>query len=481
MKEWAKLALTEATQAGCDYADIRIGQLANEEIRIKNGIVEHLHHHTDRGFGVRVLIGDGWGFASRPQLDDNEVVSAVREACEVALASQTVRREPVNLTELEAVEASYQTQLTIDPFNVPLEHKLFLLKRAEAALHINEHIVVGLAMMKCSKEKKWFYSTAGSAIEQETVIVGAGLQVISSDGKDVQVRSYPNTFSGNYAQAGYEFIELLDLVQHAPRIAEEAVQLLTAEPCPTQVGTLILHGSQLALQIHESCGHAVELDRVLGEEAGYAGKSFLTIDKLDCYRYGSEIVNLTADATTAGGLGTYLYDDDGVPAGRVPLVEKGILVGYLSSRETAPQIGRKSGGAMRAVGWQNVPIVRMTNIHLEPGQMSKEELIATTDEGIYMEGIKSWSIDDRRYQFQFGCEIAWEIKNGKRGRLFKNPVYQGTTPAFWQNCDGIADEQDWMLWGFINCGKGEPMQMIAVSHGTSTARFRNIQIGVAEQ
>lgn len=478
MKELAQLAISTAEQQGAQYAEIRIARVVKEEIEVKNGLVEKLNHHQDEGFGVRVLMAGGWGFVSHPHLDEQAVQEAVREALEIARASGTVRQEELVLSEIQAVKDRYQTPMEIDPFQVPLSERVALLREAEQALHQKPEVIVGRASMTISRETKLFVSSVGSEIEQEVTVVGAGIQAVASDGQDVQVRSYPNTFNGDFSQAGYEFIQKMNLIRHAPRVAEEAVQLLTAEPCPSGKTTLILHGSQLALQIHESCGHAIELDRVLGEEAGFVGKSFLTTDKLNHYTYGSEIVNLTADATAPGGLGTYGYDDEGVPAQRVPIVEKGKFVGYLSGRDTAPRIGLSSIGAMRAVGWQNVPIVRMTNINLEPGEVSLEELFASTEDGIYMEGIKSWSIDDRRFNFQFGCEIAWEVKNGKRGRMFKNPTYTGNTPEFWGNCDAIADKDDWHMWGVPNCGKGEPMQTITVGHGTSTARFRNVQIGV---
>jgi TldD protein len=476
MEQLAQVALEEAQKLGIDYLDLRIGQLEREEIEVKNGIVDSLTHHQDQGFGVRVLANGGWGFVSRPFLTPEAMVDAVKEAYEIAKASSTVRREPLVLSEVEPVQTTYRTPVAKDPFQVPLEEKIALLIEAEKNLRSKPEVVVGLATMYISRERKWFFSSIGSKVEQEFIYVGAGIQATATDGKDVQTRSYPNLFGGNYAQKGYEFIEEMDLVGNAPRVAEEAVQLLAADPCPTVRTTLILHSSQLALQIHESCGHAVELDRVLGEEAGFVGKSFLTTDKLNNFQYGSKIVNLTADATTPGGLGTFAFDDEGVPAQRVPLVANGQFVGYLSGRDSAPRINQSSIGAMRCVGWQNVPIVRMTNINLEPGDMTLDELIASTEEGIYMEGIKSWSIDDRRYNFQFGCEIAWEIKNGKKVRMLKNPTYTGNTPEFWRNCDGIAN--DWQLWGFPNCGKGEPLQSLFVGHGTPSARFRNVQIGV---
>ncbi|MEM3393626.1 MAG: TldD/PmbA family protein, partial [Candidatus Methanomethylicia archaeon] len=242
------------------------------------------------------------------------------------------------------------------------------------------------------------------------------------------------------------------------------------------VTNVIIGGSQLALQIHESCGHPTELDRALGAEAAYAGTSFLTPDKLGKFRYGSEIVNLVADATAPGGLGTFGYDDEGVPAQRVYLVREGIFVNYLSDRTSAGELGLESTGAARASGWNRIPIVRMTNINLEPGDWDFEELIRETKQGIYMETNRSWSIDDKRLNFQFGTQIAYLIENGEMKELVKNAVYTGITYEFWRNCDAICNSKYWRMYGTPNCGKGQPGQMMYVGHGTAPARFKNIRV-----
>jgi TldD protein len=277
---------------------------------------------------------------------------------------------------------------------------------------------------------------------------------------------------------GWELIEELDLLRHAPRVAAECAALHSAEQCPERTGTLILDSSQLGLQIHESIGHPIELDRVLGSEANYAGMSFLTLDKLNTLRYGSEIVNAVCDATLAHGpgLGTFRYDDEGVAAQRVDIIRDGQFRGYMSSRETAEAIGQtRSNGTMRAAGWNRLPLIRMTNVSLEAGPHSLEEVFG--EDGIYMETNRSWSIDDKRYNFQFGCEIGWEIKNGRRARMLKNPTYSGITTEFWNNCRAIAGREHWTLWGVPNCGKGQPEQTMGTGHGASPSRFANIKIG----
>jgi TldD protein len=339
-------------------------------------------------------------------------------------------------------------------------------------------VVMAESNVYCQREEKTFGSSEGSLIEQVLVETGCGIEVTAVDEGEVQRRSYPNSVGRHQGTEGWEFVERYDLPGNAGRVAEEAAALLRARPCPAGVTTVILDGSQVALQIHESCGHAIELDRVLGTEAAFAGTSFLTTDKLDNFRYGSDIVNITADATIPGGLGTFGYDDEGVPAHSTPVVRNGLFVGYLTSRETATSLGQRSNGAMRASGWNRIPLIRMTNVNLDPGTWTLEKLIADTKEGLYMETNRSWSIDDRRLNFQFGTEIAREIKNGRLGDLVKNATYTGMTPQFWGSCDAICNRDHWVVWGTPNCGKGQPEQVAHTGHGAAPARFRNVQVGV---
>jgi TldD protein len=299
---------------------------------------------------------------------------------------------------------------------------------------------------------------------------------------EIQKRSYPNSFGGQHTLQGYELVEAMDLAGQATRVGEEAVALHHAEQCPEGTGTIVLAGNQRGLQIHESVGHPIELDRVLGMEANFAGMSFLTIDKLRKLRYGSDIVNAVADARLehGPGLGSFGYDDEGVPAQCTPIISNGLFTGYLSDRETALAIGEKrSGGTSRTESWNRLPMIRMTNVSLLPGTWKYEDLIADTDDAILMDTNRSWSIDDRRYHFQFSTEIGWEIKGGKKGKMLKNPSYSGITTEFWGSCDAICSRDYWTLWGTPNCGKGQPMQTMGTGHGASPARFRNVKIGVA--
>jgi TldD protein len=337
--------------------------------------------------------------------------------------------------------------------------------------------------VRAQGERRAFRSSEGADAFQEFFECGAGIEALAvgDDGR-VQMRSYPSAHGGASAQAGWEFVESLGLEREAPRIGEEAAALLRADPCPSTTTTAVIDAEQMVLQIHESVGHPTELDRIYGTEAAYAGTSFLKPADLGSLRYGSERMNVTADSTTPGGLGTFAYDDEGVPAGRRAVVQEGVLRGFLTSRETAALIGGGdgSGGSMRADGWSRMPLVRMTNLHLEPGEGSLDELLAGVDDGIYLATNKSWSIDDKRLNFQFGTQIAWEIKRGKLGRMLRDATYMGVTPVFWATLDGVCGPEEWRMFGLTNCGKGQPGQHAHVSHGAAPGRFRDVRVGVRQ-
>ena len=476
MRDLATRALDLAQVLGASYADVRIEWSEVQTLVVKNGVVAEIDRADSQGFGVRVVVDGAWGFASSARLEPAEIDRVTALAVEVGRASALVRSRPVDLGPPVTSRGVYRTPVVRDPFGVSLDEKLRLLLSADAAARSIKGVTVAETSLECVRVRKLFANSEGALVEQEIVETGAGLEVLAVGDGEAQKRSYPNSFGRHQGTAGYEFVEGLDLVGNAPRVAEEAVRLLTADPCPTEVTTVILDGTQMALQVHESCGHPIELDRVFGEEASYAGTSFLTLEKRGSFRYGSEVVNITADATSPTGLGTYGWDDEGVPAQRVPIVTRGVFQNYLMSRETAARLGLPSNGCMRAEGWNRLPLIRMTNINLEPGPWRLEDLIADTDRGIFMATNKSWSIDDKRLNFQFGTEIAWEIRNGKLGRMLKNPSYTGITPEFWRSCDAVCRE--WRLWGVTNCGKGEPAQGMHVGHGAAPARFRNVQVGV---
>jgi len=478
MKQFIQNILDTAKLKRVAYADIRIVRRQNEEIEVKNGKVEGLIHDEDFGFGMRVLFQGAWGFACSSKVSPKEMEAVLGKALKIAKASSKAKGKEILFPSASPVTDRYKTPISIDPFDVAPETKIDLLLKADEILRRNKNVKISETFLGSYKTEKTFASTKGSYIDQEIVECGAGIAATAIEGDEVQVRSYPNSFRGNFATRGYEWIERLALIDRAERVAEEASQLLSAKPCPSKTTTLILDSSQLALQIHESIGHPIELDRILGTEASYAGTSFLKPEMIDHFKYGSERVNVVADATYPGGLGTFGYDDEGVRAQRVPILSHGILVNLLTSRETAHPLGRESNGTMRADGWNRIPLIRMTNINLEPGEWTLEQMIADTEEGLFLTTNRSWSIDDKRINFQFGTEIGWEIKNGKLGEMVKNPTYTGITPKFWNSCDAIANRDHWQIWGTPNCGKGEPGQVAHVGHGTAPARFRNVQVGV---
>ncbi|MEO0162434.1 MAG: TldD/PmbA family protein [candidate division WOR-3 bacterium] len=456
------------------YGDVRLVEEETESIMVKNGIIEALTHTFDMGFGVRVLKDNAWGFASSNLLNKAEAQRVTRDAIRIAEASARVKGAPVRLSPLEPQKGTYRTELKIDPFKVSLQEKIDLLLKCDKILGANAKIKNRTSFLSCRRVKVRFFSTEGSKIVQEFTYVGGGIKAFAQDQDELQIRSYDD-----YGQAGYEFIKNLKLVENSERVREEAVMLLSAPPCPAMRTTVILDSNQMVLQVHESCGHPTELDRVLGTEASYAGTSFMTPEKLNNLKYGSEIVNIVADATIPGGLGTFGWDDEGVPAQKVYLIKNGIFVGYQSSRETATVINAQSSGNMRADGWNRIPLIRMTNINLLPGEWKLEDMIADTEEGIFMTTNKSWSIDDKRLNFQFGCELARKIEHGKLTEVYKNPTYADITPQFWNKCDAIANKNYWHLYGVPNCGKGEPGQTMFVGHATAPARFRDVQVGIA--
>ena len=470
------MAIDTATGAGAEYADARVVLKRNQLVATKNGRVDRLTDSESEGIGVRVLVGGAWGFACDRRLTAEGAREAALRACTFARAARG-RHSSRELASLEPRTGSYRSPVERDPFEVSLAEKVEHCLRADEAL-AGPDGVMRQAMVRAQRERKFLLSSEGTEVEQELTECGAGIDCAAARDGVFQMRSYPSAHVGSSCQSGWEYVEGLELVREAPRVAEQAAALVRADECPSAVTTVVLDADQVALQVHESVGHPTELDRVYGTEASYAGTSFLKPGDLGSLRYGSELMNITADPTTPGGLGSFAFDDEGVQAEPVPVVQAGRLTGFLTSRETAARIGAGNGGSMRADGWNRMPLVRMTNLHLEPGTGTLEDLLTGVDDGIYMETNRSWSIDDKRLNFQFGTQIAWEIEGGKLGRMLRDATYTGSTPVFWGSLDAIAGPESWRLFGLTNCGKGQPGQSAHVSHGAAPARFRNVQVGV---
>ena len=477
MDDFLSRTLDLASVQGASYCDVRLVETNQERFVVRSGAVDTLSNDESLGIGVRVLVNGSWGFASTNVVTPTEVDRITGLAVEIAKASAQSSNGSVSLGPPVTSRGVYTTPIQIDPFTISPEDKLSLLLEADRHMGSVKGISARTGNLIFIKEHKTFANSEGAHVEQTIYEAGGGIMATARGNGEVQRRSYPQSMR-QQGCAGWEFVQAMDLVDNAERIASEAVALLSADHCPSGVTTLIVGASQLGLQIHESCGHAIELDRVLGSEAAYAGTSFLTTDKLNNFQYGSEQVNITADSVRLPGLGSYGWDDEGVPAQSTPVVENGRFTGYLTSRETASGLGLAPNGSMRAASWNRIPLIRMTNVSLEPGDWELDDLIADTDDGILMEMNRSWSIDDRRFNFQFGTEIGYEIKNGKLGQMLRNCTYTGITPEFWNSCDAVCNDKLWTMWGIPNCGKGQPGQIGHTGHGAAPARFRNIQVGV---
>jgi TldD protein len=470
---------------GAEHAEVRHVADERRELAVRDGRVEKLLDARSDGFGVRVLCGGAWGFAARrgPCDDAAALEAAGREAIAVARAAARLNAGArIRLAPEEPQAGAWHTPVAEDPFAVPLDDALALLRDVTTQLRARAGAAArsASAHLSARRQHKRLATSDGTAVEQTQTHTGCGMKLTVERDGEVQQRSYPMDLDGGVAGGGFEVVRRFDLRAHVERVAEEALALLAAPPCPSGAATVILDTPQLALQIHESCGHATEADRAFGEELSLAGGSFLSTEKLGRTRYGSTLVNLTADALQPGGLGSFGWDDEGVPARRTPLVARGQHVGFLTTRESAERLGlSRSGGCARAEAWSRFPILRMINVSLEPDPRGPtlEQLIADTDDGILYGCNKSWSIDDLRLNFQFGCEIAWEVKRGRRGRILRNPIYGGVTPRFWSSCDAVGGPDDYRLWGFVSCGKGDPMQVMAVGHGCAPARFRGVTVG----
>ena len=476
--EVVQQAVEAARAAGADYADARWVSEENESLTVKNQEMEGIDRSLSEGVGIRVLVGGFWGFAATARTGQEDVTTTARLAADIARAASRLPREPVRLAEVEPVTGTWETRFQEDPFAVPLEEKVSLLMEASRRMQGVQGLAFAEAMLDFYRKRQAFASSEGAAIEQTVVHSGGGIEATAIGDGEIQRRSFPNSFRGHLSAAGYEHIRTLGLVEEADRIGTEAVELLSAKDCPSGELTVILDAQQMVLQVHESVGHPIELDRVLRMEEAYAGTSFLSPDDRGRLRYGSPYVTITADATVPGGLGTFGYDDEGVPAQRTVVVEDGLFRDFVSSRETAVVLGETSNGTMRADGWQHLPLIRMTNINLLPGDGTLAELIGDTKDGLFMSTNTSWSIDDKRVNFQFGCEIARRIKDGRLTEMYRNPNYTGITTEFWGSCDAVCGREEWTMWGTPNCGKGQPGQVARVGHGTAPARFRGVRVGV---
>jgi TldD protein len=470
----ATAAVEAAIAAGARYADARVMHRRIESMEARNGEIEELEQTESLGVGVRALVGSGWGFYAVADLTDSAVRAAGAKAAAIAKASAQVGGREADMLQAKPVVASWASECGIDPLSVSLSEKGDLLVSVTADMY-KQGGDQSSGLYQIWDTRKWFVSSEGSRIDQHIRECGGGITTTVIGDGETQRRSYPS-FRGQYGTRGWELINEIDIAAHGARIVDEARALLTAPLCPAGETTLILGGEQMALQIHESVGHAIELDRILGWEAAYAGTSWLDLSKLGSLRYGSDLMNIVIDPRIPGALGSFGFDDEGTPAAPRDAVRNGTWVGVLAGRDSASVAGLDYAGSVRSDGWARLPMVRMTNVGLEPGPHTLDEMIAATDDGVMMDFNRSWSIDDKRLNFQFGCEIGWEIKDGKRGRMLRNPTYTGIGPKFWQSMDMLSS--DIVPWGTPNCGKGQPGQVGHTGHPAAPARFTGVRVGV---
>ena len=472
-------AIEKASSLGASYADCRYVEIKGESLSYADGAPDALSDTTDIGVGVRAIADGAWGFFGSSIVSEKEAARAAEMAVKIAKASARLNKAPVALSPVEAYQDNFVSHFRIDPFTISLQEKLGYLANLDKQLGANNQINSRSAQLDFRKADSYFVSTIGSKISQTIIQSGVGIDLgIKKSRRESYSRSYPQN-GGQYECKGYELLDEYKFADEIPRLTDEAIALSSAADCPASTTSLVLEGSVVALVIHEIIGHPLELDRVFGSERNFSGTSFATTDQLDKLQYAAAILNCVSDAAHQSGLGSFGYDDEGVKASKVDLIKNGILVGYLSSRETAARISRASSGAMRADGWGNIPLVRMTNTNIQPGDKTLDELIAAAGDGIYMSTISSWSPSDDRSSFQFGCEIAWEIKSGKLGQIYKNPTFSGKTVEFWNSVAALGNESLFKVWGTPNCGKGQPGQNARTGQGSVPMLVSNIKVGGA--
>jgi TldD protein len=479
MNDYCLHAIDSAQKNGCTYADARILSINSQGIGVEDQRVTHINTNETCGIGIRVLKNNAWGFAATSQLTNEAIDQTVKRAVQIANAGSSLSNpNGIIWAKEDKYVEKYQTPFVIDPFKVALSQKIDLL------LAISKEALSVKGASKChgsmffKRQQKWIATTEGTLIETDCMTSHARYNVTAVGSNDAKTRY----FEASAANAGYEHIENTPLLAEATRVANEAVAQLTAKPCVSGAYDLILNPTHLALTMHESIGHATELDRVLGMEESLAGSSFATIDKLNTLQYGSPMMNIICDNTMPLGLATMGFDDDCVKGQQWDLIKDGVLIDYQTDRETCHAINaERSRGCSRATSWSDIPICRMSNFGLSPNAnpLTPEELISDTKNGILIDGMGSFSIDQKRQNFQFGGDCFWEVKNGKITGMLKDVTYQAITTDFWGSLDAICDKRFWEPVGVMNCGKGDPMQIAQMSHAAAPARFKGISVGGA--
>jgi TldD protein len=481
----AAFAMERARSAGATYADIRINRYRNQRVGFRvqsdraTGKPVEVPSVSDTGsfgFGLRVLADGAWGFSASHEVTRDAIARAALEAVEIARANAPLRLQPIKLAATPSYRDTYRTKVVTDPFAVPIEQKLELLRSVATETRKVAGVFSVMGTIGVHLEDRLFVSSEGSVIEQHVYQVSPEFTATAVQaGRKVKSRTYrPHAVC-----AGYEAVERAGMLGQARRVGEEAVAHLKAPSVTPGAMDLVLLPAHLGLTIHESIGHSTELDRALGYEANYAGTSFLTPEKLGNFRVGSNIVNFNGDRIRPESLSTCGYDDDGVKTRQFPIIKAGIFVGYQTIRDQAHLIGQtESMGCCYADSYASVPFQRMPNVWLAPSDkpVTLDELVSGVENGVLIDGRGSYSIDQQRFNFQFGGDAFWEIKGGKVSGMIADVAYQSRTPDFWSACDGIGGEALWENVGLDADGKGQPGQINAMSHGCAPARFRRVNV-----
>jgi TldD protein len=462
-------------EKGARFADAREHLVRDRTLTTENMRISGLKEKETSGTGIRVLYENGWGYSSTKDNSIDGLKKAADEALELAKAADSIASETVEYAYEPVHLDRFVTKIQIDPFQVDPSEQASLLLQASRKMLKARDIFKTIGYVYFKRQNRKYASTDGSQIETVLYSVLPLMMAVAKANGDVKSR----TWMPNACNAGYEYFRELPFEKNAERIAAQAREHCFARPCSEGKTNLILDPLNLSLTMHESVGHPTELDRVLGYEESCAGRSFATLEKLKNFRYGSDLVTFIADNTMEGGLASYGYDDEGVKCQKWKMIDEGILVDYSTPRELAARTGReRANGTTRAELYNNVPITRIPNLYMAPGEkiLSKEQIIADTKDGIYIEGRGTFSIDQMRLNMQFGGDAFWKIKNGHITGMLKNVVYNAISYEFWRSCDVVADAREFEKAGFISCGKGDPMQIGQMTHGASPARFRNIMV-----
>jgi TldD protein len=475
--EAAEAALSRAAALGAAYADVRINRYRRESIATRERQVQNVSRSTSRGLGLRVLVNGAWGFAATNRVEPAAARAAAEQAVAIARANAALVTRKVELAAADKVVTAWTSAFTRDPFEVPLDTKIaFLMKLNEAALAVPGVSFINSQVLFVD-EQKYFASSEGSRITQRLVRTYPQFSVTAADRASGDFQSRPVVDRAQLV--GYEYVEDYPWLRDAEKAGHEVVEKLKSKPVAPGKYDIVVDPSQLFLAIHESVGHSTELDRAFGWEANMAGTSFLRPGDAGKLKFGAAIVNLVGDRTQPGGLATTGYDDEGVKADRWHIVRDGTFVDWQTTRELAPLVGQtRSHGCLHADSWSSVPFPRMPNVSLQPAptEVSLDELFSGIKRGLFVEGRGVSSIDQQRYNFQFGGAVIREITNGRLGAMVKDAAYQSRTPDFWASCDGLGGPSTYRLWGTSADGKGEPGQTNAVSHGCPPARSRQVTV-----